>query len=347
MEKPESNTETSTEKTLTHEDIIRFMLEQQIKEEEYLEALRQEQNSNKSSESSVDDDDDVIAVEIDGDVIPPPKNTGPLPIVHPDVIDAEDEDMDIQDVRDSLRQLYAFKDKQEEASYEQMKRVVHEMMDNYANLIAERRYRISAGPGNYKRSRIATIDNSIRACEKALDVIKDRCPEAIPEITPYDFNEEIPINEELRAKKEAIKAKRNLQHRHMVIQKHQEIVEILGPSLLTERPVQNDAYFPNVQLNDAARNLPRPKNYKTPSLKKQAERIKQEKVRIQKEIKTEEDHEREDTEMIPMIKSIPHQVKKWFRKNWKKRHTKALLSAISLVISAVVAGIASNYTRAT
>ena len=317
MEKPETNTETSAENTLTHEDIIRFMLEQQIKEEEYLEALRQEQNPNESSEPSVDEDD-VITVDVAGDVLPPVKNTGPLPIVHPDVIDAEDEDMDIQDVRDSLRQLYAFKDKQEEASYEQMKRVVHEMMDNYANLIAERRYRISAGPGNYKRSRIATLDNSIRACEKALDVIKDRCPEAIPEITPYDFNEEIPINEELRAKKEANKAKRNLQYRHMIIRKHQEIVEMLGPSLLTERPVQNDAYFPNAQLDDAARNLPRPKNYKTPSLKKQADKIKQEKVQIQKE-----------------------------NKNWKKRHTKALLSAISLVISAVVAGIASNYTRVT
>ena len=346
MEKPETNTETSAENTLTHEDIIRFMLEQQIKEEEYLEALRQEQNPNESSESSVDDDD-VITVDIAGDVLPPAKNTGPLPIVHSDVIDAEDDDMDIQDVRDSLRQLYAFKDKKEEASYEQMKRVVHEMMDNYSNLIAERRYRISAGPGNYKRSRIATLDNSIRACEKALDVIKDRCPEAIPEITPYDFNEEIPINEELRAKKEANKAKRNLQYRHMIIRKHQEIVEMLGPSLLAERPVPNDAYFPNAQLDDAARNLPRPKNYKTQSLKKQAEKIKQEKVHIQKEIKTEKDHEREDTEMIPMIKSIPHQVKKWFRKNWKKRHTKALLSAISLVISAVVAGIASNYTRVT
>ena len=344
MEKPESNTETSVEKTLTHEDIIRFMLEQQIREEEYLEAMRQEQSTDESIESV--DDDDVISVDIAGDVVPL-KNTGSLPIVHSDVIDEEEEDIEIQDVRDSLRKLYAFKDKKEEASYEQMKRVVHEMMDNYSNLIAERRYRISAGPGNYKKSRIATLDNSIRACEKALDVIKDRCPEAIPEITPYDFNEEIPINEELRAKKEAIKTRRNLQHRHMIIRKHQEIVEILGPSLLTERPVQNDAYFSNTHLDDAARNLPRPKNYKTPSLKKQAEKIKQEKVQIQKEIKTEEDHEREDTEMIPMIKSIPHQVKKWFRKNWKKRHTKALCSAISLVISAVVAGIASNYTRVT
>ena len=344
MEKPESNTETSVEKTLTHEDIIRFMLEQQIREEEYLEAMRQEQSTDESIESV--DDDDVISVDIAGDVVPL-KNTGSLPIVHSDVIDEEEEDIEIQDVRDSLRKLYAFKDKKEEASYEQMKRVVHEMMDNYSNLIAERRYRISAGPGNYKKSRIATLDNSIRACEKALDVIKDRCPEAIPEITPYDFNEEIPINEELRAKKEAIKTRRNLQHRHMIIRKHQEIVEILGPSLLTERPVQNDAYFSNTHLDDAARNLPRPKNYKTPSLKKQAEKIKQEKVQIQKEIKTEEDHEKEDTEMIPMIKSIPHQVKKWFRKNWKKRHTKALCSAISLVISAVVAGIASNYTRVT
>ena len=344
MENQESNTETSAEKTLTHEDIIRFMLEQQIREEEYLEAMRQEQSTDESTESV--DDDDVIAVEIAGDVVPS-KNTGPLPIVHSDVIDEEEEDIEIQDVRDSLRKLYAFKDKKEEASYENMKHVVHEMMDNYSNLIAERRYRISAGPGNYKRSSITTLDNSIRACEKALDVIKDRCPEAIPEITPYDFNEEIPINEELRAKKEANKAKRNLQYRHMIIRKHQEIVEILGPSLLTERPVQNDAYFSNAQLDDAARNLPRPKNHKIPSLKKQAEKIKQEKVQIQKEIKTEEDHEKEDTEMIPMIKSIPHQVKKWFRKNWKKRHTKALLSAISLVISAVVAGIASNYTRVT
>jgi len=335
---PDVEEETSAEKELTHKDIIRFIIEQNHRDELYHEAMMDEPNSDE-----VVDDGDVLAVSIADEKTP--STMSELPIVHPEVLDADDDMMEIEDVRDSLRMLYSFKDEKEEASYEQMKAVVHNMLDNYTDLIAERRYRISAGPGNYKRSRIATIDNSIRVAEHALEVVRDRCPEILPEITPYDFNEEIPINEELRAKKEAVKEKRNQQHRCLIIRKHQEIVETLGPSMLYVRPLQDAAYFVNAHMADAAQNLPKPKNYKAPSIKRQAEKIKQEKVQIRKEIKTEKEYEKETVEMIDIIKSTPKRIEKWFSKHWKKRYTKALCSAISLVISAVVAGIASNYTR--
>lgn len=310
------------ENTLTHEDIIRFMLNQKIKEEEYQKAVQKEQN-------------DAIEM-IDHGMISDDDHS------EPEVMD--DEQDDIQDVRDSLHQLYAFKDAKEEASYDQMKKVIHEIMDNYSNLIAERRYRISAGPGNYKQSRIETINNSIRVCENALGVIKNRYPEMIPEITPYDFNEEIPINEKLRAKKEAIREKSNNHYRHLIIKKLQEMEEIAGAKILTKRPISATTYFPNENLIKAARDLPYPEKYKKPSIKKQYEKIKKDKIELQKEMNEENDTLNNIPNTMDDINSIQMEVKKWFSNHWKKEYTEVLCSAGTLIISATVSGIISHYT---